>query len=106
MQNEYSIVITTAGSLDSAKAIARLLVEKKLAACVQLFPVESFYFWKNEICDDSEITLFIKSKTALFEEIKAVIKENHEYELPEIIQIPVANGFPEYFSWINDCTNR
>jgi periplasmic divalent cation tolerance protein len=50
--------------------------------------------------------LFIKSKTALFDEIKAAIKENHSYEVPEIIQIPITDGLPEYIKWIGDCTHQ
>ena len=103
MKNDYSIIITTAACKDAAGKIAKLLIEKKLAACVQMFPVESVYFWQGKICEDDEVTLFIKSKTALFEEIASAIKANHEYEVPEIIQIPVTNGFPDYLKWIDGC---
>jgi len=105
-QNEYSIIITTTQDKESAKKIARLLVEKKLAACGQMFPIESIYFWKDKICEESETILFIKSRIELFEEIKAAIKENHAYEVPEIIQIPITNGLPEYLKWIDDCTRQ
>jgi len=97
-----SIIIATAANKDSAKKIARLLVEKRLAACAQMFPIESVYLWQGEICEDSETALLIKSKTALFGEIKAAIKEAHSYEVPEIIQIPITNGLPEYLKWIGD----
>ena len=102
---DYSIIIATAANKESAKEIAKLLVEKRLAACVQMFPIESIYLWKENICQDSEITLFIKSKTEMFEKIKTAILEKHTYEVPEIIQIPITNGLPEYLKWINDCTN-
>ena len=101
--HQYSLVITTAADKDSAKVIAGLLVEKRLAACVQMFPVESIYTWKGETCNDDEIALFIKSKSSLFDKIAAAIKENHKYEVPEIIQIPITNGLPEYLKWIDDC---
>jgi len=104
MQNEYSIIIATAPDRESAKKIARLLVEKRLAACAQMIPIESIYFWQNKICEDSETALFIKSRTALFDKIKAAIRENHTYEVPEIIQIPITDGLPEYLKWIDDCT--
>jgi len=103
-ENEYSIIITTATSKDAAKKIANLLVEKKMAACAQMFPVESVYSWQGKICEDNESALFIKSKTALFDEIAALIKANHDYEVPEIIQIPVINGLPDYLKWINENT--
>ena len=104
MKNEYSIIISTFADKESAKKTAGLLVEQRLAACVQIFPVESVYLWKGNICNDNEITLLIKSRTTLFDEIVAAIKENHSYEVPEIIQVPVTNGLPEYLHWIDDCT--
>jgi len=104
-ESDFSIIIATTADKESAKEIAKLLVEKRLAACVQMFPIESIYLWKENICQDSEITLFIKSKTEMFEKIKTAILEKHTYEVPEIIQIPITNGLPEYLKWINDCTN-
>ena len=104
MQKEYSLIITTAADKESAREIAKQLVERRLAACVQMFPVESLYFWQGKINEDNETALFIKSKTALFEKIKTAIKENHKYEVPEIIQMPVTDGLPEYLKWIDDCT--
>ena len=103
-ETEYSIVITTAGDKESAKSLAKLLVEKRLAACVQMFPIESVYLWQDKVCDGNEMALFIKSKTTLFSKILAAIKENHAYEVPEIIQIPITDGLPEYLAWITDFT--
>jgi len=102
MNNEYSLITTTTSDKESAKAIAHLLIEKKLAACAQIFPIESIYTWKGKIYDENEILLFIKSKPELFDKIKTAIKENHKYEVPEIIQIPITNGLPEYLKWIDD----
>jgi len=101
---EYSMFITTCADKESAKAIAELLVKNRLAACVQLFPIESVYFWNGKTCENNEVALFIKSKTKLFDKIAAAIKENHSYEVPEIAQIPITNGLPEYLKWIEDCT--
>jgi len=102
----YSMVITTVADKESAKEIARLLVEGRLASCVQMFPVESLYFWQNKICENNEVVLFVKSKTALFDKIKTAIRNNHPYEVPEIIQIPITNGLPEYLKWIDGCTGE
>ena len=99
----YSLIITTAPSKESAKIIAGFLVEKQLAACVQMFPIESVYTWKGETCNEDEIVLFIKSKSSFFDKIKTAIKENHKYEIPEIIQVPITDGLPEYLKWIDDC---
>ena len=103
---EYSMIITTAADKESARKIARLLVERRLAACAQMLPIESIYLWQDKICEENETMLFIKSKTALFDEIKTAIKENHAYEVPEIIQIPITDGLPDYLKWIGDCTSR
>ncbi|MCL2838234.1 MAG: divalent-cation tolerance protein CutA [Oscillospiraceae bacterium] len=101
---EYSMFITTCADKESAKMIAELLVKNRLAACVQLFPIESVYFWHGKTCEDNEVALFIKSKTKLFDKIAVAIKENHPYEVPEIAQISITDGLPEYLKWIDDYT--
>jgi len=105
-ENEYSIIIVTAGNKEAAREIASLLVERRLAACAQMIPIESVYSWQGKICEDSEVALHIKSRTALFDEIKAAIKEIHSYEVPEIIQVPITDGLPEYLAWIDENTRR
>jgi periplasmic divalent cation tolerance protein len=97
------MIITTCADKEAAQAIAQVLLEKRVAACVQMLPVESTYVWQGKICDDNEIILFIKSKAGLFDKIAAVIKKNHSYEVPEIIQIPITAGLPGYLKWIDDC---
>ena len=104
--SKYSIIISTFGDKDSAKEIAKILVAQRLAACVQLFPIESIYLWKDKINEDGEIVVLIKSKTELFEEIATFIKNNHSYDVPEIIQIPITDGLPQYLSWIDDCVGE
>jgi len=107
MNNGYSITISTFPDRDSAKNAAKMLVERRLAACVQMFPIESVYLWKNEICDDGEVMLLIKSKTGLFDKIATAIREIHSYEVPEIVQLPVTTGLPEYLRWIDaNCEGR
>ena len=104
MCNEYSIIITTYPGKESAKEIAVQLVEHKMAASVQMFPIESVYRWKGEVCEANEIVLMIRTKTGLFSEVSSFIKSNHPYELPEIIQIPIADGLPDYLCWIGENT--
>jgi len=99
-----ALIITTCGSRESAETIAGLLVRERLAACVQRMPIESTYLWKGEICNSAEIVLLIKSRTELFEAISARIRENHPYELPEIILLPIAGGLPGYLRWIEEST--
>lgn len=105
-RTEYSIITATYPGKEPAKNTARLLVEKRLAACVQMFPIESVYMWKGEVRDEGETMLFIKSKTASFPQIAAAITENHPYEVPEIVQIPIMDGLPEYLQWLDDCTGN
>jgi len=100
----YSMVITTCADEASAKRLAGELVNARLAACAQLLPIESVYVWKGEVCNENEVMLLIKTKTALFHDITAAIRENHPYEVPEIIQIPITCGLPEYLRWIGDAT--
>ena len=102
--SKYSIIISTCVDKETAKAIAKILVKTRLAVCVQMFPIESVYLWKEKICDEGEIMLFIKSKTGLFDKISAAIREIHSYEVPEIILVPIEGGLPEYLNWLDDCT--
>jgi periplasmic divalent cation tolerance protein len=104
--DEYSVIIATYPNKESAKCVAQLLIEKRLAACAQLFPIESVYLWQGKVCDEREVMMFIKSKTTLFDEIAAFIKENHSYKVPEIVRIPITDGLPEYLGWIKDCTEN
>ena len=106
MNGEYSVTMTTFADRESAKKTAKLLVERRLAACAQLFPIESIYMWKDEICDDNEVMLMVKSKAALNAEISNLIRETHPYELPEIIQVPIVDGLPEYFHWVDGCVKQ
>ena len=102
----YTIITTTYPHKDTAKHTAKLLVERSLAACVQLLPIESIYSWQGEVCVESEVKLLIKSRVDLFDKITELIKENHTYEVPEIVQIPITNGSAEYLSWIGECTEE
>ena len=71
---------------------------------MQMLPIDSVYLWKGETCEDGEVMLFIKSRTDLFDKIAVAIKEVHPYEVPEIVQLPITDGLPEYLKWIGECT--
>ncbi|QCT94066.1 divalent-cation tolerance protein CutA [Caminibacter mediatlanticus TB-2] len=92
------LVMTTASNFEEAKKIAKYLVENHYAACVNIFPITSIYFWDNKLQEDNECMLFIKTARE-FEEIKNIIKKIHSYELPEIIKINI-EGEEEYIEWI------
>ena len=98
------IVQTTCSSKQEAKIIAKALVETKLAACVQMYEIESFYNWDDKLCNDFETLLNIKTIKENFEKIKSKILELHSYDLPEIIQLDIANASEEYLKFIGDNT--
>ena len=103
MEDGFSMIITTCPDKECSKKIAWILVDRRLAACVQILPIESIYVWQGKVCEDSEVALFIKSKPDLFEKVAAAIAESHPYELPEIIQLPITDGLPGYLRWIDEC---
>lgn len=102
MTNKYAMVITACPNEEIAKKIAGVLLENKLAACVQLMPVNSYYSWKGEICNDNEILLFVKCNQTFYAKIEETIIANHPYEVPEIIMLPVVGGFGKYLGWIDE----
>ncbi len=103
---EYCLINCTAPSFLEAKNIAKHLVETKLIACCSIIPkVTSIYIWENNLHEDNEVLMIMKTKVNLFEKIEAQIKKLHSYDVPEIICIPISNGSLEYLNWINDQTN-
>jgi periplasmic divalent cation tolerance protein len=101
---DYGVMLTTTPTRDEAAKIAKLLIDEKLAACVQLLPIESFYVWQGATQNEPEILLLIKTRTALFDRAIARIKEIHSYTVPEIVALPFAAGFAGYLNWIADVT--
>jgi periplasmic divalent cation tolerance protein len=98
----YSIVLTTCGTRKNAQPVIEALIAAHLTPCVQAMPINSTYVWEGELRNEDEVLLLIKSKTADFEEIKRMILKLHPYEIPEIVQVPIADGFDRYLSWIDD----
>lgn len=96
----YAAVLSTAGSKEEAQRLARGLVEAKLAACVQLLPIESFYVWNDKIQNDAEILLLVKTRRSSFAAIRAYMKRNHAYDTPELICLDVVEGEQAYLDWI------
>jgi len=96
------LVVTTAGSEAEARKIARALVERRLAACVNVISrVHSVYRWQDKVEASEEFLLLIKSERTREEQVFAAIRELHSYELPECISIPI-NGSAEYLKWIEE----
>ena len=100
MNESYCIVMTTFSDDAAARRILERLVEERLAACVQTFPVDSMYRWNGALQHESEILAFIKTKESLYESVEGLIRTYHDYECPEVLRIPVTGGFAPYLGWI------
>ena len=100
---DKKLVLTTAGSEEEARKIARALVERRLAACVNIVPqIESIYRWEGKVEEAQEWLHVIKTTGAAFDRVRDAIKELHSYEVPECICISIENGSPDYLKWIGE----
>ncbi len=100
--SDKKIVFTTSGTKEEAEDIAWALVERKLAACVNIVALTSIFRWKNEIESSPEFLLIIKTTAAAFERVRDAIKELNSYEMPECIQLPIEAGSEVYLKWIGE----
>jgi periplasmic divalent cation tolerance protein len=97
------LVLSTASSLEEARLIARTLVERQLAACVNIVgPIESIYRWKGAVENAQEYLLLIKTTAALFARLRDEFKQLHSYEFPECIELTIEDGLPAYLEWIGE----
>jgi periplasmic divalent cation tolerance protein len=96
------IVQTTTSTKKEAKGIAKRVVKKSLAGCVQISKIDSIYKWDGKVCEDKEYLLHIKAKKQNYKKIQREIKENHSYDLPEIICIKIKKSSKEYAKFIKD----
>jgi periplasmic divalent cation tolerance protein len=102
MENYIQVITTTAKKVDAEK-IAASLVEKRLAACVQIVgPVQSTYRWEGKVEQAEEWQCLIKSRQDLFPELEQAIKKIHPYEIPEIIALTITAGSNDYRQWLRD----
>ncbi|MCA0184766.1 MAG: divalent-cation tolerance protein CutA [Proteobacteria bacterium] len=99
--DDILLVLTNLPDADSAGRVARLLIERRLAACVNvLAPCTSVYRWQGALETASELPLLIKTTRAAYPALQATLREAHPYELPEIVAIPVQEGLPDYLAWV------
>jgi periplasmic divalent cation tolerance protein len=104
-QGGFVLILVTVNSQEEGQSIARALVDSRLAACVNIISgLRSIYRWKGKIWDEGEFLLLIKTQMALFEQVEGKIKEIHSYEIPEIISIPITQGFGTYLNWLREST--
>lgn len=97
------IVLSTASSEEEARKIARQLVERQLAACVNIVPlIESIYRWQGKVETSREYLLLIKTTAEKFDDVRDAIRESHSYNLPECIAIAIEDGSADYLEWIGE----
>jgi len=106
MNESKIVVLITAPTVQAAQQIAQRLVEKRLAACVNILPaIQSIYRWEGKIQQETEILLLVKTSAGLFEDhLVPAVQEIHPYKVPEIIALPVLYGLPGYLEWNNQET--
>jgi periplasmic divalent cation tolerance protein len=102
------VVLVTCGSRKEARKIARALVEKRLAACVNEMgaPLRSVYRWKGKVETAEEFLLVIKTTQKRFPALREAVRELHSYEVPEIIALPILEGSRPYLDWIAESVKR
>jgi periplasmic divalent cation tolerance protein len=97
------VVLTTLPDAEIAGRLAREMVEAKLAACVHVMsPCRSVYRWQGAVQEDGEIPLVIKTTAAGYAALETFLRQNHPYEIPEILALDVAEGLPDYLRWAAD----
>ncbi len=95
------VVLSTFPDADTAARVARVLVEDRLAACVNVVPtVRSIYRWEGQVCDEAETLAVIKTTAERYAALAAKIAELHPYQVPEVIALPLADGHPPYLAWL------
>ena len=103
----HILVLTALPDAESARSVARALIDARLAACVTIgAPVESMYHWKDDTETAREIPLAAKTRSELFDGVAALIRSRHPYELPEIVAVTLSGGLPDYLAWIDAETAR
>ena len=104
MNRAYRIVLTTTNSQDNVNAIVGSVLAKKLAACIQIVPIESHYLWQGRVNNDREFLLLLKAKAADYADLEAAIRSVHAYDVPEVVSLNVDGGSSKYLDWIDAVT--
>jgi periplasmic divalent cation tolerance protein len=98
--SEFCVVLTTASDPVVVQRLIDEALGARLAACVQALPMQSHYRWKGKIEQAAETLLLFKAKSQDYQSLEALIRAHHDYETPEILQLPVTAGLPAYLSWL------
>jgi len=107
-RQQYVVVLVTCGSGREARKIARSVVERRLAACVNILetPVRSIYRWKGKIEEAREFLLVMKSSRSRLAALEAEVERLHSYDLPEFIALPIVDGSQKYLAWLGGCVRK
>lgn len=100
---KYIVVSTTSNNKMVLNNISKILLEKRLVSCAQVFNIESTYWWEDNLVDDSEYLLKMKTRKDLYNDVEKIILDNHNYELPEVIFSHI-DGYDKYLDWIGEET--
>lgn len=104
-RSDFVVVMMTAGSEEAAASMARSVVAEGLAACVSLVPrVRSIYAWEGQVSDETEVLAILKTRADLFGALRDRLRELHDYQTPEVLALPVADGLEAYLSWVVEAT--
>ncbi|ALC49887.1 CG11590 [Drosophila busckii] len=96
-----SVAFVTTPDKESAKKLAHGIIERKLAACVNIIPqIESIYMWEGKVNEDNEYLMMIKTRSTRIEELSKFVRENHPYSVAEVISLPIQAGNSPYLNWI------
>ncbi|XWS21427.1 hypothetical protein CRYUN_Cryun30bG0054100 [Craigia yunnanensis] len=99
------VVYVTVPNREAGRKLAESIVKEKLAACVNIVPgLESVYLWEGKINTDPEELLIIKTRQSLLGALTEHVKANHEYDVPEVIALPITGGSPQYLEWLKNST--
>ncbi len=99
-----AIVLITTPTYNEAENLTQRLLKQKLAACINLLPVTSHYWWKSKIEKTEETLMIVKTQPRLIKQIVKLVQKHHSYEVPEIIALPIIQGNPKYLAWITETT--
>lgn len=100
---DYALAISTIDTAQNAAELAKVLVTERIVACVNIMPnVTSIFKWEGVLCEESEHIMFMKTAKPNLEKLRARLPELHSYECPELIVVPITDGFPPYLQWLRD----
>lgn len=102
--DELLLVFTSLPSQEAASALARELLQRQLVACAQIQPIDSLYHWQGELREEREWRLLLKTRSALYGELQALVLDLHPYELPALMALPVAQAAPAFEAWVRGQT--